>query len=37
MSLNLIMHMCLRGCEFVVAIESLFFRRGFFFLSLGRA
>ena len=37
MSLNLIMHMCLRGCEFVVAIESLFFRGGFFFFSLGGA
>ena len=32
MSLNLIMDMCLHGCKFVVAIESLFFPGGFFFI-----
>ena len=32
MSLNLIMDMCLHGCEFVVAIESLVFLGGFFFI-----
>ena len=36
MSLNFIMDMCLHGCKFVVAIESLFFPGGFF-LSLGQA